>query len=127
MLHWSTEGLDNETRWMPFPRSFQEWEQQTNAYDLPTTDIISPHAWDLAPEQFVARMEQGETFEWMRGKTIIVFVGTSLVLWALQADSQALGMFRQYCVRTQTDTTALTHLMKPLCQHCSREYLERFN
>lgn len=74
MLHWSTAGMDNETRWIPFPQAWHDWEAQPMAYDLPSTDVIPAQAWESAPHQFVARMEQGETFEWMRGRTIL-FVG----------------------------------------------------
>lgn len=66
---------------MPFPQGEQEWEAMPNAYDLPKMDDIAPQAWELAPDMFTARLEQGETFDYMRGKTIL-FVGSRYVLWA---------------------------------------------
>ncbi|RSH79695.1 uncharacterized protein EHS24_009347 [Apiotrichum porosum] len=75
MLHWSKNGNDNETRWMPFPTAKYQWEVMPDALHLPLNDTIPPEVWQNAPEQYTARLERhDDAWDWMRNRTVI-FVG----------------------------------------------------
>jgi hypothetical protein len=75
MLHWSKNGNDNETRWMPFPTAKYQWEVMPDALHLPLNDTIPPEVWQNAPEQYTARLERhDDAWDWMRNRTV-VFVG----------------------------------------------------
>lgn len=78
MVHWSPEGADNETRWLPFPQDGAAWDHTLtagqNVYDLPDSDVIPVEAFGNAPVQYTARLEQGEEFRFMRNRTVL-FIG----------------------------------------------------
>lgn len=86
-MHWSPSGADNETRWLPFPLSQEEWDEQPASSELPHTDFIPPEAWVDAPFQYTAALERAAlesspfteiapSLEFLRNRTVIL-IGSS--------------------------------------------------
>jgi len=82
MIHWSAEGLINETRWIPFHHMRWEDHTPTRMKDVPMDDVIPLMSWEEASPQYMAILNAGgggegdESWDWARGKTII-FIGSS--------------------------------------------------
>ncbi|WOO86168.1 uncharacterized protein LOC62_07G009656 [Vanrija pseudolonga] len=72
MIHWSATGQANETRWLPFPRLGQPWDDAgKNVYELAKADAVPSQAWESAAPQVAAALERGEDVAWLKGRTVL--------------------------------------------------------